>query len=98
MIYKVVFNNAVKDDEIFMTKKQAEQFAEDSGPQACVVEVDDMPCPRCNGSGTEWFMMPGNERGIPEPSHDVCSVCDGRGVVEDEGGGEDDNSTAYGME
>ena len=98
MIYKVVFNNTVKDDEIFMTKKQAEQFAEDSGPQACVVEVDDMPCPRCNGSGTEYFAVYDSDGKNIDPTKDVCSVCDGRGVVENEGGGEDDDSTAYGME
>ncbi len=33
-------------------------------------------CKRCKGTGIEWVMLG------EEPEKDVCSVCDGTGVVD----------------
>lgn len=93
MLYKVVFNNAEHDDEFYKTKKDAESSTHKHSGNVGVEEVESKPCNRCNGSGTEYYMLLTGGRGIPDPSHDICSICDGLGEVEDDmDGGEDDNS------
>ena len=39
-------------------------------------------CKRCDGRGTEWFMLSSQEGA--EPSKDICSICDGEGVLKED--------------
>ena len=40
---------------------------------------DKVVCGRCKGTGVEWVMI---GRDVPEPDKDVCSYCDGEGVID----------------
>ena len=43
-------------------------------------------CPRCKGKGDEWY-----PNGPDDYFHDICSLCDGTGLIEQDKGAQDDS-------